>query len=82
MLMKTAKVQAAGNKSSDAFNSAVSYFSGTSLAGASMFADVVAVVQVMGIIIGCAVVTVRLIHDTIALKRYWKSGNTKDNRKG
>ena len=58
--------------------SAISYGGGASVVGFMSLADVASVAQSMGIILGCLVIAVRLIHDFIALKRFIRTKPRKE----
>ena len=50
--------------------SAISYGSGGGLVGLASLADIANTAQSIALILGCLVVAVRLVHDTVALIRY------------
>lgn len=52
--------------------SVISYGAGGGMVSFASLADVASVAQSMGLILGCLVILIRLIHDAISLKRFVK----------
>ena len=57
----------------ETIQSAVSYATGGGMVGVSTLVDVANVAQSLGLILGCLVIAVRLVHDAIGLYRKIKN---------